>query len=374
MNNYKVLLLLTIFFVSNRYYNPQESLDVGLSDINTYLSISGSAPAINNNLNFPSHRLERWIPHWLIGIIAKASTVDVWIIYRLVVLFLFLFLIIEVYKKSKNNSSAIISILLIALNPYSFRIYLASPAMISDALFLCSLFLIVIGKMKRKNGFQYVGIIFGAIAKQSILLLIPFYLFDIISNKANYSTSVKMIFVTMISFLILRTGSNQFYLFTDSQHMYFKHIFGVINNYYLTEEGLNELVLFFAKYSLFLVTVFLVFYKNILINRKNLLYIFGFFIFHLQPILGGPSVTGGNIQRLCALSLPMLFPLINSKEYLGFNQKTIISLLVLASFHYNYSILANLPSSKFIYLFIVSLSVFIIVIMSLTNKEELYSV
>ena len=68
-------------------------------------------------------------------------------------------------------------------------------------------------------------------------------------------------------------------------------------------------------------------------------------IIWFQPILGGPSFTGGNIPRLTILSMPifLVFYLFIFKDVeIDFiHTITIILLLFVTSFHHNYTYFLN---------------------------------
>ena len=106
----------------------------------------------------------------------------------------------------------------------------------------------------------------------------------------------------------------------------------------LNDFSVNSFTSFFGRYVFFVLTLSgFIFIVN---KRQKHLWLFVgiFFFIHMQPLLGGPLVTSGNIQRLSALSLPFLIPLI---VYSDVKEKTMgifVIVSILTSFHHQKSI------------------------------------
>jgi hypothetical protein len=114
-----------------------------------------------------------------------------------------------------------------------------------------------------------------------------------------------------------------------------------------------ELVIFIIKFintNLFIIILLIFFILNFKTHKKLLNFEMLFLlslaiIIWVQPILGGPSFTGGNISRLTILSMPisLVFYLSIFKDVeIEFTRTiTIILLLFITSFHHNYTYFLN---------------------------------
>jgi len=102
---------------------------------------------------------------------------------------------------------------------------------------------------------------------------------------------------------------------------------------------------------------------------KNKIIFIAFFLFiHHQPIAGGPAVTGRNIQRLCALGLPFLLPLIFTARIELKNLYLFLSSSLLLSFHHNFSFLYYLGFGKTLFFSVILLN---FAASLLVNKRQL---
>lgn len=86
-----------------------------------------------------------------------------------------------------------------------------------------------------------------------------------------------------------------------------------------------------------------------------------FFIINIQPLISGPIITSGNIQRLGALGIPFLLPIIIQKEKEKIEYLLFIILNIILSFHHRFSILNHISYSLIIFE-IIMISVIIILL------------
>ena len=68
------------------------------------------------------------------------------------------------------------------------------------------------------------------------------------------------------------------------------------------------------------------------LNKISIYYILCFLLVHIQPLLGGPVVTGSALSRLCSLGVPFLVPLIIFSEQKKYNFLIFTLFAVLSSF------------------------------------------
>ena len=152
---------------------------------------------------------------------------------------------------------------------------------------------------------------------------------------------------TIIFFLLHYISST---LFTDFvSEMYFNLMLGI---FYFNYSFL-ELVVFIIRFintNLFIITLLIFFILNFKTHKKLLNFEMLFLlslaiIIWVQPILGGPAFTGGNIPRLTILSMPIILVfylfIFKDVEIEFIRTITIILLLFMTSFHHNYTYFLN---------------------------------
>ena len=126
-------------------------------------------------------------------------------------------------------------------------------------------------------------------------------------------------------------------------------------NWIIYNFSFKDIFPFVGRYILFLLTLsgFLLIFPT---NKVHVSYLFLslFFFIHLQPIMAGPGpYMSGNMQRLCALGIPFLIPLItNSKVNKRLINYFIISNIVV-SFHHHSSLIYYINYGKIIFLFLI---------------------
>ena len=141
---------LYIFFNNIYFFNYKQFFDVetvslaGATDGREYFSIAKNAPHFAESIQYIKG--ERFILHYLIGIISKYSGLDLFLTYKIASFLLILYLIkifIKILKIVQvNDNSIILSISLIIFNPYLLRYFLSVPTMLGDLVFIISSLLI----------------------------------------------------------------------------------------------------------------------------------------------------------------------------------------------------------------------------------------
>jgi hypothetical protein len=135
------------------------------------------------------------------------------------------------------------------------------------------------------------------------------------------------------------------------------HILGVFE-FFFSNFNLSQLFEFSGRFILFLFTL-----SPVIImakfNKQHVLAIIFFLIIGLQPILGGPATTGAGIQRLLALGLPLLLPILWSYKFTRSTFVSFIGLEFLVSLHHHFSFLNYFEFSKYSFLGIVVIVTFL---------------
>jgi hypothetical protein len=356
-------IFLTLFLIlTSSYPNYSEILSLGYSDSVSYLCV----------LSFQCgdfqpilHHAQRWPSHLIVQLFSKVFGLDVIFSYRFFIFLLMLVTIkiIQLIPVSVIKRIAIFSMIL--FNPYTFRLYFAIPTMISDCLVLVGFLVFIVGVLNNNLYQILIGVFISIIFKQTGLLLAPFLLIFLYFKYVSFRTvkwSILLIFLSS-AFIIISTklffnaieenqSANYIELFTGISLS--KNIF----SFFLSDSGESfYLIEFLKRYILALVTLAPLLMVSIK-NKQLYLFVFIFFSIHAQPILAGPMVTGGNIQRLILVGIPFLIPIFLNVKLSTNKIILFIAILILGSFHHNFSIINSFHYSRelfFVLILVVSL-------------------
>ena len=362
----KIFLLISFLFVviSNTYFSYEQSIIYGARDGVDYFLIAQNFPNVPIDV-LEYHKAWRFIIPSLIGFLGKIFNLDVYLIFRAFV-FIFCIIIIliflEILKSLKFNSFHIYFLSsFIIFNPYLFRFFIALPTMINDLIFICATLLLILGFIKNRKFFFYLGILLSVFTRQnSIFLLLSIIIIKLIYKKKSIF-KIKDIFILTVIFAF-------FYLLNN----YYANTYTVYNDAYSIE---NRLGLFtikysldaFLKYNFFPMIIILPLLGYLAIeNRKfDLMQLNSeFFVFIVLlalfiisvGYLGGPIISGKNIIRLINLGYPLLILIgassINFKNYkfdsLRFYFYNI--LFILWSFHPTFSKVKIFDNIRFLFI------------------------
>ncbi len=361
---YLIIFLLFLFISStNSYFNYYDSLSFGGADGYSYFEISKSSPGISEIALQPIHA-ERFIIPYLLGFISKISFIEIYSLYRLLVFILIIvinYYFIELIRKFNIETNyTIFSILLLNLNPYITRFYIANPLIINDLFFILGFILCAKSFTNNNKKYFYIGLIISAVARQSALALIISILFLKVLRKNNFFLKNRDIFFSIILFIIIYFIGYSYSSAipqTDSRYdQYFITIFGIFIENVELIDLLIYLIWPLLSFGPFI--IFIIFFCNIeTINfKKNLE--FNIFIIICstmiisQAVLQGLEVGGKNIIRLTTLAyvpLLILFILnINKNKKTNILKKIMfLALLFIWSSHPTFSVFSFLEGFKF---------------------------
>ena len=250
-------------------------------------------------------------------------------------------------------------VLMALYNPFQFRFYLANPYMISDLVFQCGLLCAILA-IKREN---YLGtfflILLAFLARQTLLITLPFLVILMWKEWKNISAKTKLPYISiLLVFLALEYQmlGHVATLFASSANYNTRHVTALLE-WMLSAFDPRMFILFVGRGLLPLIPALVLFFfcrKN---YRKGLLYFFMAFFIFLQPLLGGPDLTGDNFTRLSALSnlifIIAIAQMIPAQFVLSLRELGVAWLIFLTgSFHHLYSILpVSRPVFSVFYLF-----------------------
>ncbi len=145
-------------------------------DAYSYLAIAKAAPSFPSEL-LPYHFSQRWLPHYLVGLLAKLLAIDVGDAYAgtsfalcLLIFWLSLDTVLRVFKEVRI---AVFAFLFIALSPFSFRLVIFVPELLADLVFVLGLAVTLRALFIGRLGWVIAGMVIATIGKQMSLLILP---------------------------------------------------------------------------------------------------------------------------------------------------------------------------------------------------------
>lgn len=348
-NNKNINILyisLFFFFLSNKYFLFSESLHYGAADGYFYNIIAENFPKFpREEINF--HYAQRFLIPYFIGFLSKIFSLSTFLMFRIVTVLLMLcilVLFIKINKRLKINPEIIfISSSILVLHPYLFRFYLATSTIIIDLFFILS-FLGIIKSILDKNRINlYLFIFIGLISRQTSLAFLIAIIFIFISKNNKFLKFKDFFFILLMSALALiminRLSSNMFV----NKAFPYQAITGIIYYLFFNFNLINFIIfIFFSVFGFFSIIIYYFLFKKkdiFLYNEINIFILISSIIIILQPVMGGPIVSGKNIIRLTILCLPAMLIVINTQVESKFilTKKIFIIFLFLFSLHPTFS-------------------------------------
>lgn len=173
-----VVVLVLVFLYATTYQLPfTAAIDwVQATDVYSYLHISESAPGLPAE-RIAYHFSQRWIPHYLVGIVSVLFSVDLGMVYTLAVLFLafaIAWISLAVLRRGTPHAGfACLLFLIVSLSAFSYRLVIFVPGLLIDLVCVLGLAITLSGLVNRKFGWILFGMVVATLGKQLSLLLLP---------------------------------------------------------------------------------------------------------------------------------------------------------------------------------------------------------
>ena len=351
------LILLGFLLLSAHFYTYHDAVTKGFSDVVPYVKMA-TAPdftsfhALSND--FAIHHLERWPVHLFVGTIISITGLDFWTAYRLGVLVCLLLVIFLVGQLQCSATAKKAFLVLVLFSPYTFRQYLAVPAMISDCLFYTAVIGFAVGMYKRNLVMLTGFAVLACLARQTGIILVPILLVYCLIYRVELKKTLLMIGLVALTFLLVKELS-QILFIPKSTNYVFMHTLGIFV-WLMNEPHWLEWIDFIGRYGLMLISILPM---MILLRPGQVVqwwYVIFFLILGAQPLLAGPFVTGSNIDRLAIYGLPFL-GLLFLEEAITAKQLVVFTILtVLVSFQPQFSLLHFVAGGRY---YFVALAVFV---------------
>jgi hypothetical protein len=362
LHTIKIIFLVSFAFIilSNNFFNYNESILYGQTDVITYFKIAEAAPNISIEKH-PYHKAQRFLFPYITGVISKYLIVETYSLFRVFSFFL-IGLILFVFKKifDKLNIEINFQIFLFSLiifNPYIMRYYLATPLMINDLLFLLSGTLLLLSFISSNKWLLFLSIFLATISRLESIFFILALIIGKVIYKKKYTFSLNSIVINLIIFTSIFLLNN-----------YHSNTVGVDNigafaleqrfGLFIFNYSLKEFLIFIILpiFNFFPISLFFLFFNlKVSTHKQDSLFIFSIIIVFLTMIsalISGPVATGKNIIRLINLSYPFMiyifYKIFIIKKNLSLYKKTLfLFIVILWSLHPTYSkINIFLPLSK----------------------------
>ena len=314
---------ITFVFITTPFYDLEATLIFGGKDGIDYFKISESAPQIASNIQYI--KSERFLFPYLIGLFGNYFNFDIFNIYRICsVIFClsFIYLITVLLENLKcPEKLKLLFLLIIILNPYLIRYYVALPTLINDIIFLNIVTLLAISLLKKNYYLFYSAIFFGFFCRQNtfafILSLYLIFFLERFFFRKNKLFDLKRIIIST-SVVILVSYINYLYAKQTNSIMsgvdlYSVAIFGIFNTNYSIISFIKFII--FPLLSFFPLLILIIFEKfelSKLNSSLKLFFIFSVLFLIAQPFLAGPVVAGKNFIRLSNYSFPLIIFLLSS--------------------------------------------------------------
>lgn len=338
---------LVFLFVTNSYFSYSESLHYGAADGYFYNTISENFPKFpKEEVNY--HYAQRFLIPYFVGFLSKILSANTFLVFRIVTILLILFILLLFIKINKQlkikPEITFISVTILVLHPYLFRFYLATSTIITDLFFIFSFLGIIISIIKKNKINLYLFIFISLISRQTSLAFLISIIFIFILKKNKFLRNKDLFLILFMSIIVFFSINLLASYMTTNKTFPYQAVTGIIYYLFFNFNFINFFTfIFFSTFGFFLLVLYYLFFKQpkkkILYNEINIFILISSIIIILQPIMGGPIITGKNVLRLTILCLPAILILMNSYVEIKSNltKKIFIIFIFLFSLHPTFS-------------------------------------
>lgn len=376
-----IFLMLTNSYIS--FYTPIH--DITFNDVYSYAEIAENAPSLpQKQIRF--HHGQRFLFPFVTGLLCNVTGISVEVCFKVVTILLCALIIYSFHMIAElfnlSGYTYAICMILLIFNPYSLRPYISTGGWLTDLVFMLGLSMIMLGLIKLQSVTVLLGILLSSIGRQTSLLCILPTVFWINYGKEWRCIGLRQrmyvsFMVAMVpSIVYILTGHIAARFCYKSNNL--SHLVGMF--YWLNQDfswfGFFEFVLRgLIAYSIptaIMIGVYL--FRERRIRRRDSFILCVLFVIsiNLQPILAGPSITEGNLQRLLMISfvpyLMALSILVEDSCFLENTKPWLIGLLCVliipGSFHHIYSFIGPRLDLRDLFVichFLVALLVFVFI-------------
>ncbi|MBF0521229.1 MAG: hypothetical protein HQK92_16075 [Nitrospirae bacterium] len=234
----RAAIVLAMFFsvlITNRYVDFDNAIVNGFSDISYYTNIAKASP--NLTKYFTSfHHAQRFFFPYIIGMISHTTGVP---LYASFMIFTVTFLLATLYVMDRilifynlNAAGYALCMAMIIFNPYIFRLYLFSPGMITDLMFLFGTSVVILGLIKDSPLILLTGSVVAILARQTAVVFMPGFFIWLAVSEGFESKKFKNKFfiyalVSVVIVLLYKITGAVASMFGD-KNVNLQHIYSLI--------------------------------------------------------------------------------------------------------------------------------------------------
>ena len=317
-----IILLVVMLLVTNKWFKYDDAIKVvGADDTVSYRAVAEAWPGLPAD-RLPFHHAQRLAIPVLLGSVAHTlgCSLESLFLGATLLLCVVVMLLMHAIFVSLALSAAqrLLLFALLLFNPFVFRPYLAATFMVVDLVFVTGLALLIWGLLTNRGTTTVLGVVFAALGRQTALALLPVAVVWLNTGAWKARAARQRLFLM----LLLPVSVVGVYCITglEASNMSeggfnFGHVTGLSHWFSTFSPGKIPAFLQFFFRGLASSTVTLTILGVVYVRTRKQVTLPAFFWLLLmlvasvwvQPFLGGPEVTGGNIVRLCALGfVPLL--------------------------------------------------------------------
>lgn len=364
-------MLWALMVVTNTHIDPTSYItQISALDTSIYLDIARSAPGLPQaGSKLVYHGAQRIFFPYLIGLFAKGTGLDVWLLFQLIVVLCTLVTVcifwrIALHVCAGRRTPAIMMTSILICHPFLFRLQIAFAGFLNDAIFDVGLALFTCSLLIRSPTKRVLGVFLMIPTKQTVFLIMPFVFAAewFLSPSRRRSTTVfwlsaitgTVLYYAVIKRIILpfsspdTTASMALGLWT-----WVKSIHG--------PEALVQWMQFIGRGVLGLLPFVAVLgalrseKRRIIVTDQNKILLVLSVATIAQPVISGPLITDASIQRLFSLGfIPMFAFLGASLKDMRFRSKWMlgatIATIFLGSIHHLFSFIGPDLTKRFVFL------------------------
>jgi hypothetical protein len=175
------LLCCALVLLTNRWLSYEEGISILVADdTKSYMMLAKTAPALPSADIIPklaSNHTMRLVPAWLVGTSAHALSQPeerMFLVLTLLVCGLIVWTFHRILTQlALTDAQYALSMALFVVNPYTFRYYLAVPAMVGDMVFVLGLALTLLGLLQARLPVVLWGGLIAVLGRQNAVVFLP---------------------------------------------------------------------------------------------------------------------------------------------------------------------------------------------------------
>lgn len=169
--------VLAWFAITQRWTSWSSGIRLlGEADVASYAPMAAAAPGLPH-IRLGSDFTQRFVVHYCVGLLAKATGLSLPATYRAAWVVVFLAIVVTVvqllWRLGVVGLGFRVCVAVLVLSPYAFRYYAIVPGMLADPVFELGLALSLLGAVSRRVGVLLAGVVVAIVARQTALLTVP---------------------------------------------------------------------------------------------------------------------------------------------------------------------------------------------------------